>query len=175
MKTSEPERIDLSAALGLRGSDAPTTALLERLGYTIKSAPGKTSSLIGEGAFAEVYYAEHKTSWQGAIKVFKSQSDAAEFFRNETEALEKPHFPKDFAPSSRGSWHEPPARPFIVLEYIRGTSIDDHVKKPGLPHEQRPCCSHSLPVACSDCTTSAGRTATSTPTTSSSLRTGTCD
>ncbi len=137
MNSSEPARIDLSAALGLVGPDAPTTALLERLGYTLKTAPGQTMPLIGEGAFAEVFYAEHKTGRPAAIKVFKAQADAAQFFKNETEALEKPHFPKDFAPCSYGSWHEAGAPPLIVLEYIRGTSIDEQVKKRGLSLEQK--------------------------------------
>jgi len=85
-------KLNLADALGLDGPDAATTEAIQRLGYTIKPAPGAASSLLGAGAYAEVFYAEHTTGRPAAIKVFRDAGEG--YFDNETAAIEKPDFPK---------------------------------------------------------------------------------
>ena len=128
------DRINLADAFGLDGPDEPTTAAIARIGYTIQVAPGKNTPLLGEGAYAEVFYARHSiTGRMVAIKVFRDTPDALQVFENETGHLENPKFPTAFALCSYGSYREPNARPFIVMEYVRGQPINEYSKNMPVP------------------------------------------
>ena len=95
-------RFNINAAVGLADDESriwpSTRAAIERLGYQITAAPGQPNSKLGGGAFAVVFYAEH--------------------------VVNKRPVAREFAQAIYQCCHEAGAQPFLVLEHIRGTTID---------------------------------------------------
>lgn len=125
--------LNINAALGIADDEhviwSATRAAIERMGFQIKRAPGLPTAKLGQGAFATVFYAEHRLNKRpAAIKVFHSETpDLVESFKNEAKTVEGPEFPRQFAAETYLSHHEPGSQPFLVLEYVRGKPLDEYV------------------------------------------------
>jgi formylglycine-generating enzyme required for sulfatase activity/serine/threonine protein kinase len=125
--------LNINAALGIADDEhviwSATRAAIERMGFQIKRAPGLPTAKLGQGAFATVFYAEHRLNKRpAAIKVFHSETpDLVESFKNEAKTVEAPEFPRQFAAETYLSHHEPGIQPFLVLEYVRGKPLDEYV------------------------------------------------
>ena len=106
-----------------------TLEAIQRTGYHVRRAPGRPSAKLGEGAFATVFYAEHVVNKRpAAIKICHNEDKSlVASFKWESETLESPDFPGEFAAATYLCCREPGAQPFLVLEYIRGRSIDQYI------------------------------------------------
>ncbi|MDA1050029.1 MAG: protein kinase [Planctomycetota bacterium] len=116
-----------------------TRQAIENLGYRITNPPGKHSSLLGEGGYAAVHYGVRTDGNRPvAIKVFRDDSQPCfASWETERKTMESANFPRDFVPVCLDARHFDGLQPFLIVEYVRGTEINDFVDANKTPLESR--------------------------------------
>jgi len=153
---SGPIGVPLDKALGLDGDDA-LDELWPETQQAIE-AQGLTKVVrIDRGGYGAVYRATDRTTNNDrAVKIFLRPDDRARYadgdlkydrpedeerlryFQREARILDAPELPQRLAPKLYNSFHGDGIQPFLVMEWINGSSLADFLENhPGLPRDRR--------------------------------------